>query len=90
MIASVGLQNGQVCEYCGAVLSELPSDPDVTSWSTKVDKDHKNIVEKNCECCHRQIRVFTQNLKQSKYCPDCQAQRSKKKNKRPTEIIKSP
>lgn len=83
MTTSVGVQNTRVCESCGAVLSELPSDPNVTSWGTAADKDHKNIVEKKCECCQRLIRVFTQNLKQSKYCPDCQAQRSKGKNRKP-------
>jgi HD superfamily phosphohydrolase len=60
------------CKNCGVLLMELPSDTHMTSWGTKPDESHKEIVEKKCDCCGRKIRVFTQNLKQSKYCPDCQ------------------
>lgn len=82
MTTSMEVRNTQVCPSCGMVLSQLPSDPNVTSWGTMADKDHKTIVDKKCDCCQREIRVFTQNLKQSKYCPDCQAQRSRAKSRR--------
>ena len=50
----------------------------MTTSGKYTDKAHPNIVSKKCECCGREIRVFTQQVEQSKYCEDCQKQRSKK------------
>jgi len=69
------------CKNCGALLSELPADPDLTSWGKSVDVSHPNIVEGTCECCGRQIRLFSQNAKQIRLCPDCRKKLKGKKKR---------
>lgn len=67
------------CKNCGALLSKLPAEPNLTSWGKSVDVSHPKIVERTCECCGRQMRLFSQNAKQIRFCPDCQEKLKGKK-----------
>jgi HD superfamily phosphohydrolase len=69
------------CKNCGALLSKLPMEPNLTSWGKPVDASHPKIVERTCECCGRQIRLFSQNARQVRFCPDCQKKLKGKKKR---------